>query len=149
MIDVPCCEKEPPTFFPDLPAPPNFVNYDSGDPKTSTGIGIRRAAAYPGEHTGDKVKHNEILPYTSSSMLDYTHTDGNVYSITFYRLADGRGWIHDFNIVKPDTTTLTRDWANAISKPGFPGFSTTVPTKRALDHHAAANSTSSSPPSSR
>jgi hypothetical protein len=82
-------------------------------------------------------------------MLDYTHTDGNVYSITFYRLADGRGWIHDFNMFKPEATTLTRGWANAISKPGFPGFSTTVPTKRALDHHAAANSTSSSSPSSR
>ena len=108
------------------------------------------AAAYPGEHTGGIVKHAEILPYTSSSFWTTpTHTDGNVYSNTFYRLADGRGWIHDFNFVKPDTTTLTRGWANAISKPSSPGFSTTVPTKRTLDHHAAANSTSSSPPSSR
>ena len=36
----------------------------------------------------------------------YTHTNGFTYRIYFYQLADGRGWIHDFNPGRPGTRVL-------------------------------------------
>jgi hypothetical protein len=109
-------------FLPTLPAPPNFVlSIGPAD------IGIRKAAAYPGAHTGDLVKPAEILPFTSSTILDHTHTDGKVYCITFYQLADGRGWIHDFDPSNPDRRSLTRGWINSLSPAESPAFTTSIP----------------------
>ena len=109
-------------FLPILPDPPKYVrcNYPAG-------IGIRQAAAYPGVQTGDSVSAPEILPFTSSSMLDHTHIDGNTYGITFYKLADGRGWIHDFCPSKPERSSLTRGWVNNLNSAGQPSLTTAVP----------------------
>ncbi len=59
--------------------------------------GIRRAAAYPGERIGESVKAGEVVGFTETATVQHTHIDGNSYPITFFRLADGRGWVHDFN----------------------------------------------------
>ena len=128
------------SFLPDLPPPPNFVRYLATD--LTQRLGIRSAAAYPGQQTGGIVIPREILPFTSSSMIEHTHIDGKSYHMTFYKLADGRGWIHDFDIRKPGSPSITRGWAD-------PDFTTLVPTRRTHDLPATANSTSSSPPLSR
>ena len=134
------------TFFPDLPDPPNFVRYDAGNPTSA--LGIRREAIYLGVRTGASVRTGEIVSYTSSRCEHHTHND-TVYTIVHYKLADGRGWIHDFSPVKPGNSTLTRGWVNDTSKPGSTDFSTTVPRMRALSPRTAVISTSSSPPPSR
>jgi hypothetical protein len=132
-------------FLPILPAPPNFVLSIS-----HTDIGIRTAAAYPGVRTGDLVKPNETLPFTASSILDHTHTDGKVYSITFYQLADGRGWIHDFDPTNFDRRSLTRGWINSLNPAESPAFTTSIPP---LPFHLISTSRthadSTSPPKSR
>ena len=33
----------------------------------------------------------------------HRHSDGREYAITFFHLADGRGWIHDFSPAEPGT----------------------------------------------
>ena len=38
--------------------------------------------------------------------VQYIHTDGRTYNIFFYQLADGRGWIHDFQRRDPGIRTL-------------------------------------------
>ena len=38
--------------------------------------------------------------------VQYVHTDGRTYNIFFYQLADGRGWIHDFQRRDPGIRTL-------------------------------------------
>ncbi len=91
--DLPCfiCKVRRPTFLPDLPDPPRFIRYD-GDPSARVKI-QRAAAAYPGEQTGDIVKAGAVLPFTSKSSLEHTHIDGVRYTIIFYQLTDGLGWI--------------------------------------------------------
>ena len=86
--DLPCfiCKVRRPTFLPDLPDPPRFIRYD-GAP--SARVGIRCAAAYPGEQTGDIVKAGAVLPFTSTSSLEHTRIDGVRDTITFYELTDG------------------------------------------------------------
>ena len=113
-------------FFPDLPAPPNFVRYVSDVPNMS--LGIRHEAHYLGVRTGFTVRTGEIVSYTSSAHEHYTH-NGTAYDTFHYELADGRGWIHDFSPAKPGNPTLTRGWVNDTNKPGSTDFSTTVMTK--------------------
>jgi len=59
-------------------------------------IGIRRTPAYPGQRTGDVVSGDEMLDFVD---MKVTHYQRSV--IEFYELADGRGWIHDFNSSNP------------------------------------------------
>jgi hypothetical protein len=119
------------------------------DPSGPPGNAVRRAAAYPGERTGERVKAGELVAFCETATVQHAHSDGNSYAITFYQLADGRGWIHDFSPAKPGNSTLTRGWVIDTSKPGSTDFSTTVPRMRALPPRTAVISTSSSPPSSR
>lgn len=37
-----------------------------------------------------------MFEYTTTEVVRFAHTDGQVYAITFYHLQDGRGWVHDF-----------------------------------------------------
>jgi len=60
-------------------------------------VGIRRAAAYPGERIGVLFEPGKVAAFTETATVLHDHSDGNSYAITFYRLADGRGWVHDFN----------------------------------------------------
>ena len=68
-----------------------------------------------------------VLPFISTSSLEHTHIDGVRYTIIFYQLADGRGWIHDFNPKNPDMPALTRGWFNDHNSSGHHTFTTAVP----------------------
>eukprot|EP00463_Aulacantha_scolymantha_P003417 TRINITY_DN4284_c0_g1_i1.p1 TRINITY_DN4284_c0_g1~~TRINITY_DN4284_c0_g1_i1.p1 ORF type:complete len:255 (-),score=32.83 TRINITY_DN4284_c0_g1_i1:52-816(-) len=61
------------------------------------GISIRKHPIYPGERVGINVKKNEIISYNEKKKFRYRS-----YSITFYKLSDGRGWIHNFNPRAPN-----------------------------------------------
>jgi len=64
----------------------------------ASGIQIRKQPIYPGKRTGHTpLPKGLIIGYTHRTMFDY-----NGISITFYKLADSRGWIHNFN---PDSPT--------------------------------------------
>jgi len=76
---------------------------------------------------GDAVEAGEVVSCTSPALVEHFNYEGTRYDIFHYRLADGRGWIHDFNPTKPNVSTLTRGWVNGISKPGKPAFTTVVP----------------------
>ncbi len=58
---------------------------------------IRTAPAYPGERTDQYVEVGDAFAFTSTQTVTHAHSDGHEYTITFYQLADGRGWVHDFN----------------------------------------------------
>ena len=80
------------------------------------GVGIRHAAAYPGERTGESVKAGELMAFTETATVQHDHSDGNSYAITFYKLADGRGWVHDFHPDKPwrpAFTVMVSDFSNS------------------------------------
>ena len=71
--------------------------YDPSGP----GVAVRRAAAYPGERTGVDVEAGEVVAFSETATVQHAHSDGNSYAITFYRLAEGRGWVHDFDPAVP------------------------------------------------
>ena len=70
-------------------------------------MGIRLAAAYPGERTGESVEAGQVVAFTKTATVQHDHSDGKSYAITFYRLADGRGWVHDFDREKPGQPACT------------------------------------------
>jgi len=62
------------------------------------GIGIRVEAALGGKRIGTKVSFGDKFFFT------HTRTQNNKGRvITFYKLDDGRGWIHNFVSKTPDT----------------------------------------------
>ena len=71
----------------------------------SPSCALRREAAYPGELADELVVAWEVVAFTETAMVQHVHSDGNSYAITFYGLADGRGWVHDFNENKPGQPT--------------------------------------------
>ena len=79
------------------------VRHDPG----GTGVDIRREAAYPGERTGAWVEAGEVIDITRESTIAYAHSDGHTYGIKFYLLADGRGWVHDFDPKEPGSRTFS------------------------------------------
>ena len=48
-----------------------------------------------------------MVAFTETATVQHDHSDGNSYAITFYRLADGRGWTHDFHPDKPGQPACT------------------------------------------
>ena len=66
-----------------------------------TGVGIRISPAFPGERTGETLYAGDDFVFKSTATVTHSHSDGNVYEIVFYELADGRGWIHGFDPEKP------------------------------------------------
>ena len=52
---------------------------------TPNEVGIRRAPSYPGKRTGEEITVGEVVAFS------HLHNDDKIHSITFYRLADGRG----------------------------------------------------------
>ena len=68
---------------------------------------ISREAAYPGERTGAWVEAGEVIDTIRESTIAYTHSDGDTYDIKLYLLADGRGWVHDFDSKKPCSLTIS------------------------------------------
>jgi len=55
------------------------------------GIGIRKDPVFPGKRIGAKVNCGEVVAYDDTTIYDYKG-----YFIKFYKLSDGRGWIHNF-----------------------------------------------------
>jgi len=61
-------------------------------------VAIRSAAAYPGDRLpGKYVFAGTFHKFDEQVTVQHTHTDDKPYVIRFYRLADGRGWLHDFS----------------------------------------------------
>jgi len=71
------------------------------------GADVRRSAAYPGVRTSDSVAAGEAASFIQSEAVQHEHGDGQLYSINFYKLADGRGWVHDFNSDDPSQPICT------------------------------------------
>jgi hypothetical protein len=71
-----------------------FAQYEPG---VAWSAGIRVAPSYPGERTGAAICSGEIFSVRSTSSFSHTHTDDKTYTIEFYELSDGRGWVHDFS----------------------------------------------------
>ena len=71
-------------------------------------MGICASPVYPGELNGAGDVHvgEEHAFVGRKQTVRYTHTNGFTYRIYFYQLADGRGWIHDFNPGRPGTRRL-------------------------------------------
>jgi len=87
----------------------------------ASGEDILKTAAFPGEPTGHFIMPGAIERFTSSTVVvDPRHSSGQGTSITFYQLADGRGWIHDLDVYAPDTPSLTRGHFDDLNSPGKP-----------------------------
>merc|ERR1712038_557493 len=61
------------------------------------GIGIRKYAEYPGKRTGTDVSFGQILKCSERKFYTYQN-----HVIRFYKLSDGRGWIHNFRRRNPN-----------------------------------------------
>jgi hypothetical protein len=86
---------------------------------SASGEDILKTAAYPGEPTGHFIRPGAIERFTSSTVFVDSRF-GQATSNTVYQLADGRGWIHDFDLYAPETLSLTRghfDDLNSLGKP--------------------------------
>ncbi len=62
---------------------------------------VRRSAAFPGVRTSDCVEAGEAVAFTESETIQHEHVNGQSYAIDFYKLADGRGWVYNFNSEDP------------------------------------------------
>ena len=61
--------------------------------------------AYPGERTGERLYEGDYFEFTVETNVLFTH-DGFEYLIAFYKLIDGRGWLHDFDPRDPGEPTI-------------------------------------------
>ena len=52
------------------------------------------------------MRDGEAVPFTSKRNVLYQHSDGRPYTVCFYELADGRGWVHDFHPRTPGARAL-------------------------------------------
>lgn len=56
------------------------------------GAGIRKGPEYPGEMTGEGIQPEETVAYIEKKIVKFHNR-----IIFFYKLADGQGWIHNYN----------------------------------------------------
>lgn len=70
------------------------------------GVGIRTAPVFPGTRTGQDVHQLQELNFKARCLVMHIHTDGCKYDTHFFELADGRGWIHDFDPHQPGNLGL-------------------------------------------
>merc|ERR1711907_896414 len=79
-------------------------------------IAIRKEPALPGIRTGLQISEGKKAECIESKEIQYVHTDGRTYPVTFHRLKNGTGWIHDFNPKNPgEASILLVDTQNADS----------------------------------
>lgn len=83
--------------------------------KNAKGISIRQAPIYPGKRTDHSLRQGLIAGYTHHIKFDY-----NGIAIKFYKLADGRGWIHNYNADSPTAldTVQELEAVNRMEKQG-------------------------------
>ena len=74
-----------------------FLQLETGGP----GVGIRSSPAYPGDRTGESAKGGEIHEFIAKRIVQHNDGERRAVEIFFYELADGRGWIHDYNPKSP------------------------------------------------
>ena len=72
-----------------------FLQYVPGSSELA--VDIRTSPAYPGHRTGNHVGHGEIHEFAAKQVVPHTTAEGLQGNIFFYELADGRGWVHDFD----------------------------------------------------
>lgn len=64
------------------------------------GVAVCGSATYPGEKTSAIIQRNEM--FWATAVVKLTHQrEGKTYSILMYKLADGRGWVHNFSVTSP------------------------------------------------
>lgn len=74
---------------------------------TSYPIALRALPEYPGRKLGIHFESGDSLTvFTQYRKCHHVHSDGVRYEIRFYELADGLGWIHDFDIKMPHQRTI-------------------------------------------
>merc|ERR1712130_29760 len=56
------------------------------------GAGIRKEAKYPGDLTGHVISFEKVVAYSKVSLTEFKGRP-----IKFYGLANGKGWIHDYD----------------------------------------------------
>eukprot|EP00457_Paulinella_chromatophora_P001938 gb/GEZN01001941.1/.p1 GENE.gb/GEZN01001941.1/~~gb/GEZN01001941.1/.p1 ORF type:complete len:909 (+),score=110.38 gb/GEZN01001941.1/:2-2728(+) len=86
----------------------------------SNQIAIRRGIGLPGERLEACVVAGEVLNVVARADTQYTHSDGQQYTVLFYQLQDGRGWIHDFRSESPGVPALRTLPRGATSWPVVP-----------------------------
>ncbi len=64
--------------------------------KDTSGVDIRKSPALLSDRTGERVEFSGTFAFSSTASIQHKHSDGKEYSITFFELIDGRGWVHDF-----------------------------------------------------
>jgi len=89
------------------------------------GVAIREAPFYPGARTGEQISAGQIVAVSESKSISHTDTDGKSHIITFYRLADGRGWAHDFC---PTTSKVTFSRVQTTSPSSSPTVASVTDT---------------------
>ena len=82
---------------------------------------ILQTAIYPGENTTHDLLPGAVERFILSTIFVDTRF-GGTKNITFYQLADGRGWIHDFDLYATETPSLTRGCFDDLNSPGKPSF---------------------------
>ncbi len=71
----------------------SFASYVGTD-----AMDIHETPEYPGKIRGPRFR--EAFAYTESKAVQHNH-EGRDVTITFYRLASQRGWVHDFSPERP------------------------------------------------
>eukprot|EP00421_Protoceratium_reticulatum_P033185 CAMPEP_0168481220 /NCGR_PEP_ID=MMETSP0228-20121227/64399_1 /TAXON_ID=133427 /ORGANISM="Protoceratium reticulatum, Strain CCCM 535 (=CCMP 1889)" /LENGTH=138 /DNA_ID=CAMNT_0008497581 /DNA_START=54 /DNA_END=467 /DNA_ORIENTATION=+ len=74
----------------------NWMVGDLGEVTNHNGIGVRKDPAYPGSRTEQVVKEHALFIFVEKRTVLYC---GHV--ITFFRLADANGWLHNFDVDNP------------------------------------------------
>jgi hypothetical protein len=86
-------------------------------------VDILYAAAFPGVRTGEIVSAGKLVAFSETATVQHDHSDGKSYAITFYRLADGRGWVHDFNddkLGQPACLVIVSSFTRFKTREGLP-----------------------------
>ena len=69
-------------------------------------VKIFEAPQMPGKNTYQTLKDlAQYFAFTESKEVRHKH-EGQDVAVTFYRLADERGWVHDFNSGKPGEKSI-------------------------------------------
>ena len=77
---------------------------------------LRKWPVYPGDRTGAVIEAGEKFAFRHWKMITHTHSDKQLYPITYYELSDGRGWVHDFNPKYPTVSGLQISWSDSLSR---------------------------------
>ena len=91
------------------------------------GVAIRDAPFYPGKRTLEQIYAGRIVAVSEFKRITHIDADRKPHTITFYRLADGRGWVHDF-CPTSSTVAFSRVLTTPPSSPATVASVTAEPT---------------------